>query len=296
MPLTYTIEPLTFPSAGVRLAADLYLPAAPGPHPAVVTAPGFAGVKEMLIPAYGEALASAGVACLAFDYAGFGASEGERRQHVAPREQAAAFIDALDRVAAHPRVDAERLGTWGTSMSGAHAIVAATRDPRVRAVVSIIPFMGAPRRPEPQIVRAVAGDLAGQLVRRPPREIAVAGDPGERAVMTTDGALAWVQTMAAEAPRYENRVTVSSLLEVARYSAAQAASEVEAPTRVILAEDDGITPAAKVRRAVAGNANVELIGFPETHFELFDEHGDEVIGLTVEWLAAHLAPGPDADA
>jgi alpha/beta superfamily hydrolase len=38
---------------------------------------GFAGIKELLLPAHAERFQKAGVAALTFDYRGFGGSEGE---------------------------------------------------------------------------------------------------------------------------------------------------------------------------------------------------------------------------
>jgi cephalosporin-C deacetylase-like acetyl esterase len=62
---------VTIHGVGPELAAHLYLPPrASEPVPAVVTASGFGGVKEMLLPVFGRALAQAGIATLAVDYAG----------------------------------------------------------------------------------------------------------------------------------------------------------------------------------------------------------------------------------
>ncbi|MET0390719.1 MAG: alpha/beta fold hydrolase, partial [Polyangiales bacterium] len=124
-----------------HLAADLYLPPhASGPVPAVVTGPGFGGVKEMLIPRFAEALADAGIATLAVDYAGFGQSGGEPRQDIKPRGQIHDLRRGLDQLCRDARIDPHRLGTFGTSMSGAHALVLAGTDARVRAAVTMVPF------------------------------------------------------------------------------------------------------------------------------------------------------------
>src|SRR5690349_8219715 len=159
---------LTFVSRGVVLRADLYRPAhaASGRVPGVVTAPGFGGVKEMLIPRYAEALASAGIACLAFDYAGFGESDGQPRLHVDPAGQVDAYGAALDALASHPCIDARRLGAWGTSLSGGHTLMAAARDPRVRAAVALIPFIQAPRKPELRLTKEIVVDALGRLLGR----------------------------------------------------------------------------------------------------------------------------------
>ncbi|MET0287000.1 MAG: alpha/beta fold hydrolase [Polyangiales bacterium] len=283
-------EPVSFSSAGVRLQADLYRPARGLAVPAVVTAPGFGGVKEMLIPRYAEALARAGIACLAFDYAGFGASEGAPRQHVDPPAQARAFRDALDALAVHPAIDAARLGVWGTSLSGGHALVTAADDARVRACVALIPFVGVPPVPEPRYAYEVARDALRRALGRPRSRIAAAGAPGSRAVMRSDGAAAWMQAMTRDAPSYRNEVTVASLWNMARYTTASAARTLTVPTRVVLATRDTITPAARVRAAFAGRSGptLDFVEFPETHFELFEQHLDATVTLTVDWFTQHL--------
>ena len=286
-------DKVTFVSRGVLLRADLYRPAlsAGARAPAVVTAPGFGGVKEMLIPRYAAALAEAGIACLAFDYAGFGESEGQPRLHVDPEAQVDAFRDALDALASYPSVDAQRLGAWGTSLSGGHTLVAAARDPRVRAAVALIPFIRAPRKPELRLTRELLADGFGRLLGRAPATIPCAGSPASRAIMRTDGAAAWMANMAKDAPRFRNEVTVASLWNMGRYATASAAKQIEIPLRLILAERDSITPAASVRAAFAGSraSHLDFVTFPETHFELFEQHLDETVRLTVDWLSRHLA-------
>ena len=62
------IEEIVLNEKEPLIAAHLYLPVATcQPCPAVVMAPGFGGVKEMLIPHYANALAAAGIAAIAVD-------------------------------------------------------------------------------------------------------------------------------------------------------------------------------------------------------------------------------------
>lgn len=283
------VEHLQFPNSDVTLAGTLTLPDGPGPHPAVVTAPGFAGVKEMLIPTYAASLANAGIGCLAFDYAGFGESGGEPRQHVDPRRQRQSFISSLDALGRDPRVDPTRLGVWGTSLSGGHALHVAATDRRIRAAVALIPFIAFRSMPDPRLAGRILSDLGRRTLGGAPGMVPVAGEPGDVAAMTSDGALDWIAAMAAEAANYRNSVTLASLLAMARTSNASAARRVRVPLRVILAEDDAITPASQVRRALRGVPDVDIVAFANTHFELFDDHLAETVRLTTDWFVRHLA-------
>ena len=75
------IKKVEFYSEGCLIKANLYLPDPISENeklPAIVLCHGFAGIKELLLPAYGERFAQNGFIVLAFDYRGFGESEGEK--------------------------------------------------------------------------------------------------------------------------------------------------------------------------------------------------------------------------
>lgn len=282
--------PLTFHSGGEQLAADFFYRDHPGPSPAMVTAAGFGGVKEMLLPNFARSLADAGIACLVFDYPNFGSSTGTPRQHVDLAAQLQAFSDALDVLEADPKVDSTRLGVWGPSLAGGHTLAVAARDARIKTALAIVPFIDVRTRPPLPLLKAVAGDLTGRFFGRARTTVAIAGAPGTAAAMTSDRAEEWITQMAAQAPTYANRVTTASLLEMARHSNRRAAGQVPVPTRVILAEDDTITPARRVRRAVEKNPHIDVVSHPGTHFELLDDNLDHTIRETTEWFTATLRP------
>ena len=72
---------VTFTSTGLALAGTLFTPDEPaaGPLPGIVVSHPGGGVKEQSPTTYGERLARAGFAALAFDAARQGESEGEPR-------------------------------------------------------------------------------------------------------------------------------------------------------------------------------------------------------------------------
>ncbi|WP_196249056.1 alpha/beta hydrolase [Rhodococcoides fascians] len=285
-----TDEQMTFEVDGTEVSAVLTLPAGESVElwPAVFTAPGFAGVKEMLIPDYSRELAAGGVASLAFDYPGFGASAGPVRQHIDLPQQLRAFHAALDVLIADPRIDSERIGVWGTSMSGGHAIAVAAADPRVKAVAAIIPFICLTPTGNLELAPVIVRDALRRLIRRPGLTIPAAGRPGEVAAMNSDGAYGWAEGMARGAENYRNEVTVASLPAMLRWSTRKAAGRLAVPVLAVLAESDTITPPTRVRKALADVESVEYVSYPESHFELFTDHADAVRQATVQWLIEHL--------
>lgn len=130
--------PLPFFSNGLRIDADLHLPdddGAGAPYPVVVPASGYQGLKVIHPERFARALTPRGYAVLAFDYRGFGLSEGERGRLV-PQEWAQDVRAAVDRVCADDRLDATRIAVLGWGLGGGVVVAEAADDPRVRAVIS----------------------------------------------------------------------------------------------------------------------------------------------------------------
>jgi dienelactone hydrolase len=154
-------------SDGVRLNADLYYPkAAAQPLPAIIMAHGWGGTAAMLRPQAVD-FAQAGYFVIAFDYRGWGKSQArviqtapasaeksidgrftgeirELREIVDPLDQAMDMQNVIHWSMGEAAVDKNRLGLWGTSFSGGLVVYVAARDPRVRALVSQVGYMGQP--------------------------------------------------------------------------------------------------------------------------------------------------------
>ncbi|MCM1965883.1 alpha/beta hydrolase [Streptomyces sp. G1] len=285
-----TLVNVAFDSDGVRLAGDLFLPdAAENPVPGVVMAPGFGGVKEMLMRPYAASLNEAGIAVLIFDYAGFGHSDGEPRQHLNLDAQQNAYRHALDYLAACPGIDADRLGVFGTSMSGGHALAVAASDSRVRSTVVLIPFTGLDTSTlGPEFLAMFEDAARRQAAGEAPQMIASTGKPGTIAAMTSDGAWEWMERMTADAPTYRNEVTLASLWNLANYHPAFNLKAITSPVHAILATDDAITPAPAARSALSAVPQLDVVEIPQTHFELFTDHLQETIDLTTRWFEHDL--------
>jgi dienelactone hydrolase len=144
---SYTVEVGTFEAVpGLVVAAHVYRPSAPGPHPAAVHAPGHwmeNGRLEPDVQRYCAQLARAGLVVLCYDPIG----QGERRRgwhthgQLAPllagftslAVMVAETIGGLDVLAARADVDATRLAVTGASGGGLVSLFTAAVDPRPRA-------------------------------------------------------------------------------------------------------------------------------------------------------------------
>ena len=138
-------RPLPFFSNGFRLDADLHLPDR-GDHsddqiwgagfPVVVACSGYQGQKVIHPERFARALNPLGYAVLAFDYRGFGLSEGERGRLV-PQEWAEDVRAGIDRLAGVDDVDLTRLALVGWGLGGGVVVAEAADDPRVGAVACL---------------------------------------------------------------------------------------------------------------------------------------------------------------
>src|SRR5437763_1907429 len=145
---------------GVSLRGWLFVPAGTGRRPAITMAHGYAGVKEHGIEPFARAFAEAGFVVLLHDHRGFGASGGEPRQDVDPWRQIADWRRAISFLETLDVVDPRRIGLWGTSYAGGHAIVLGATDRRLRCIVAMVPTISGYerglRRIPPDAVRSTS--------------------------------------------------------------------------------------------------------------------------------------------
>src|SRR4051794_8161071 len=134
-------EDIEFPAdSGVMLRGWVITPDPMGPHPAIVMTPGFTSSITRL-ESVANAFVARGFGVLLYDQRTCGSSDGEPRQDVDPVAQDRDMQMALSFIEQHPALDSERIGVWGSSYSGANALVVAATDRRVKAVVSQVPFI-----------------------------------------------------------------------------------------------------------------------------------------------------------
>lgn len=139
--MTFTKEEIRFPvEGGVELAAWLFVPEQKGARlPAITMAHGYGGTRYHGIEPIAEAFVKAGFVVLLHDHRGFGDSGGEPRQDINPWQQITDWRRAISWLEERPEVDGSRIGLWGTSFAGGHAIVLGATERRLKAIVSQVP-------------------------------------------------------------------------------------------------------------------------------------------------------------
>jgi uncharacterized protein len=128
-----------FYSDGLRIAGYLHSPddwkTGDPLRPGILMLAGYAGNPHFDCIHMMRRLCAAGWFVFAFDYRGFGKSEGRRARH-RPLEQAQDAYDALSYMQTTDGIDPERLGIFGTSFGGAHGIWVTAHDERVKCLVA----------------------------------------------------------------------------------------------------------------------------------------------------------------
>lgn len=151
-------------------------------RPAVVVAPGW-GETAGAVEDYAAYFAARGLVAMVLDYRGWGRSGGFpeivdavrtddrlrfseltarvriRRKRLLPQQQILDIRNALYYLQGEPGVDRARVGVWGAGMAGAHALVIAATDARIKAAVAERPVMAGRGRPK------TAFALTGELLR-----------------------------------------------------------------------------------------------------------------------------------
>jgi uncharacterized protein len=144
--LPYPVEELVIPAGGHRLVGTLTLPEGDGTHPGVILISG-SGAQDRDgrnpgLPGYAPSawladhLTRHGLAVLRFDERGVGASGGDHASATSA-DLADDVEAALRTLAAHDRVDPERVGLLGHSEGGVIAAMVAARSSDVAFVVTI---------------------------------------------------------------------------------------------------------------------------------------------------------------
>jgi fermentation-respiration switch protein FrsA (DUF1100 family) len=294
-------QDITFTSGDGQCSAWFHIPEGDGPFPAGVMAHGFTALKEMGLLGFAEAFSDAGFAVLTFDYRGFGASSGEIRHEIVPADQRDDYRNAISWMTAHPRVDPERIGIWGTSYSGGHVLHLGAYDRRVKAVVAQAPFVDGVSSLELLVggaeALAATEAMLGQArsARYQTGEVAylpVVAPEGEVCALPTPDSYEWFTRLGAECPTWENRVSLTSMELTLEYSPTAHIEHVSpTPLLMIVARDDQVVPAHLATTAFerAGEPK-ELVVIDGAHFDVY--HGDgftRASTAAVDWFRQHLA-------
>jgi len=283
---------------GIELAAWLFVPEGDVARPAITMAHGFAGTREHGIERFAKAFAEAGFVVLVHDHRNFGASGGELRGDIDPWRQIADWRRAISFLETRPEVDPLRIGLWGTSYAGGHAIVLGATDRRLRCVVAQVPTISGYeqglRRVSPDALPTLEhlfdederSQLRGEPLRR---QAVVSGDTSVAAAYRSKEALDFY-LQPVSVGLWENEITLRSTRAARMYEPGNWISRVSpTPLLVVVASDDKLTVTdlalAAHERALEPK---RLALIPGGHFDPYLDQFPLAEGAATEWFRKHL--------
>jgi fermentation-respiration switch protein FrsA (DUF1100 family) len=285
---------------GTILRGWLYLPeGARGRVPLVAMAHGFSAVKEMYLDRFAEVFSRAGIAALVYDNRNFGASDGEPRQEIDPWQQVRDYRHAITWATSRAEIDADRIGVWGSSYSGGHALVGAI-DRRVKCVVSQVPLVSGSRN----LKRLIRADLMAAVRQQfdadrearfkggaPAMMPVVAEDPMAPAALPTADSWRWfTETGRSRASAWRNEVTLRTVEMLGEYEPRDYVPRISpTPLLMLIAAGDHLAVADEAFAAY--NCALEpkrILVLKGGHFDAYVEDFERASGAARDWLVEHL--------
>ena len=298
-------EDISFDAGGLTLRGWLYHPGeTEGPPPVIVMAHGIGAVKEQHLDRFAEVFAGAGLAALVYDHRNFGESDGQPRNDVDPWAQVGDYRHAISYARSREEIDPERVGVWGTSFSGGHALVVAATDPRVRCVVAQVPtisgYKSFQRRVSPDKVAATEAALAKD------RELTFAGNsPSVRPIIPDGGdipalfnspdAVEFLSRPDSSPPEWDNAMTLRSTERSRDYEPGVYIPRISpTPLLMIVADDDTVTLTDLALEAYEEALEPKKLVFVSgPHWSPYEDAFEEASGAARDWFVSHFKPGKD---
>jgi fermentation-respiration switch protein FrsA (DUF1100 family) len=291
---------IEFNAEGVTLRGWHYVPdSGRGPFPTIVMAHGSAALKEQYLDRYAEVFATAGLASIVYDHRNFGASDGDVRQEIDPILQMRDYRNAITFGMTLPKVDPDKIGAWGTSLSGGHVLMLAALDRRVKCVVAQVPTIsggaGSLRRTRADQMAASRArfdeDRKNRFVGKPPGTMPlVAEDPMTACFNGGADAWAFFQESLKVAPTRKNEVTLRSAEMLREYEPGSYIKRISpTPLLMIVGNRDVLTATDLALQAY--NRALEpkkLVLLDGGHYDPYVNLFSVSSGAARDWFVKHL--------
>jgi fermentation-respiration switch protein FrsA (DUF1100 family) len=291
---------IEFNAEGVTLRGWHYMPeSGRGPFPTIVMAHGSAALKEQYLDRYAKVFAAAGLASIVYDHRNFGASDGDVRQEIDPILQMRDYRHAITFAMTLPNVDPDKIGAWGTSLSGGHVLMLAALDRRVKCVVAQVPTIsggaGSLRRTRADQMSASRArfdeDRKNRFAGKPPGTMPlVAEDPMTSCFNGGSDAWTFFQESLKVAPTRKNEVTLRSAEMLREYEPGSYIERISpTPLLMIVGSRDVLTATDLALQAY--NRALEpkkLVLFDGGHYDPYVNLFSISSGAARDWFVTHL--------
>lgn len=297
-----TSREVRYAVAGEEVVGTLHLPAKFG-RPrlgGVVLGHGWGMVAGGDLDDYARAIVARGLAALTFDYRNLGKSGGSPRQHIDPWRQVEDFRAGISFLRRRPEVDPERIGIWGSSYGGGHALAVTAIDPRVRCVVSQVPTISSWRAARSRMDDAAwvaqwaafIADREATFGGAEPATIqSVSDDPSAAVAYRGEDSYIYMSSEGKRCPTWRNYTTLASLELARSYEPGSFLYRItDVPLLMIVARGDKTTPIDLQRDAYASlTTKKALLEVEGGHYSVYTEHFGKTSSAAADWFEIHLS-------
>ncbi len=252
----------------------------------IVMAHGFGAVKEALLP-YADVFKEK-FDVLLFDYRHFGKSDGEPRQLISIRKQ----LEDWERAVNYTKERYEKVVLWGSSFSGGHVLVVASKT-EIDAVISQVPFVdgiacvkAAGIKNATLLTLAGVVDLIASMFGKEYR-LPIVSSPNQLAFMNTSDSLKYLD-MIPENVKWENSTPARIALTLPRYRPVKFVDKISCPVLYVVAEKDAITPAYAAYEAARRTKKAKVFSVDCGHFDVYIDYFEECVKAEMDFLAGSL--------
>jgi len=294
VPTPITTERVRFPSGSNTLVGDLYRPVdAAEVGPAVVVTGSWTTVKEQMAGLYARRLAAEGLSTLAFDFTGYGQSQGELRDLEDPAQKAADIAAAVGYLTTRADVDAGRIGALAVCASSGYTAANAADDPRVASIAFVAPWLH-----DPELVKPYYGGDKGVAARLRAGEAARAGyeATGEvdyvPAVSSTDELAAmfgpwdyYLNPDRGAIPEWGGRFAVMAWPGWLTYDAVSVASRLTQPVQIVHSHE-GAVPEGTERFYAQLSGPKDIVWTEGEQFDFYDQPAQ--VDAAIDAVRAHF--------
>lgn len=286
---------VSYYSEGTRISGVLYMPESTPPGqsvPGIVLCHGFTAIKEVILPEYGRRFAEAGFAALAFDYRGFGASDGVRGRLIW-RDQVQDIRNSITYLETVTGIDGDRIGLWGTSYGSANVIYTAGIEPRAKCVVAQVGFGDGGRQQKaapPEQTAPMRAIIRAERQKRVLTGESTMVDPFT--ILSEPDTVAFFAKEMKTHPSLKTEIPLEFIEATQEYCPEEMAPRI-APRALLLiaAEFDATTPASEFRSvyATAGEPKKFVLLEGIRHYEIYaGEPLERSAREAIAWYRHHL--------